>query len=68
MFAAIAGYGTLGMLIAYAVSGEKPPRDNASTGESVEGIPSVDSPAFADWISANNGKNLENYLLSFDKK
>jgi hypothetical protein len=67
MFAAIVGYGTLGMLVAWAVSGEKPPRE-ASSGEAVEGIPSVDSPAFADWISANNGKNLESYLLSFDKK
>ena len=55
------------MLVAFAASGDKPKKE-AVVGGSADGIPSFDDPKFADWISANNGKNLENYLLSFDKK
>lgn len=67
MFAAIVGYGTLGALIAFAVSGEKPPRED-TVGGNVEGVLSMNDPGFSEWIGGNGGKNFEMYILSFDKK
>lgn len=68
MYLAIFAYGSLGFLISWALSGPKKEIAESPSGPTTGGVPSIEDPGWADFVSGNNGNNMELYFLSLDKK